>query len=383
MSSMSSAGLKMQLKKHIQDSQTPPAAAEVKAPSFTERASKMEVTAFIREFSILSGAEFPILRSLRLIGSKTTNQHLSATILNMAAKVESGAPLSKAMGEAHWYFDAVAVNIVHAVENSGRLQEGLSYLADLMDHDQDIRDRVTRASLYPVVLGLLAVAVVGLLLLFVVPNFAEYITEAGGKIEGMAAVVFSLSEAVRFPLTIPAVLLTLAGASYGLVSWRKRDEIAFDSFLGRIPIIGRVMTLASLTRFVNMLHMLVSNGIGLLQALELAKGALGNAYLRQVIFDMHASVEQGKSISEPLQNYSRVPDVFKDMVGIGEESGKLPEMLEYLSQVMREEVVRTTDRLTILLQPLMLVFMGFIILTTFVAFFYPYFETLSTLSSIK
>lgn len=383
MSTSVSNDVKFQIQQQMQEVNTTEDGFTAKRPNVFYRAGRIEVASFIREFSILAGAEYPVLRALRLISTKTTNKDLSNTIKTLADKVESGTPLSESMAMFPWYFDGVAVNIVHASENSGRLEEGLTYLAEMLDHDQDVSDRVVQASLYPIVLGALALSVITMLLFSVVPTFAEYITEAGGKIEGMAAVVFAISDALRFPLTIPAIFLGFIAGGYGLYSWRQRDEIGFDTFVGRIPIIGRVMTLAALTRFVNMLHMLVANGVGLLQSLELAKGSLGNAYLRNVINDMHASVEQGKPIAEPLEKYDRVPNVFRDMIAIGEESGQLPQSLKYLSNVMRGEVNRTTDRLTVILQPLMLIFMGTIILGVFVSFFFPYFETLTSLSGIK
>ena len=353
------------------------------APSFFTRASRIEVAGFMRQFGILTGAEYPVVRALKLLAENTSNRNLSSTISQISGLVTTGTTLSQAMSRHPWYFDLVTINIIRAAETSGKLSEGLTYLADQYEYDQEIRDKVTSAMTYPAVLGFISLVVILSLLIFIIPDFGQYLQEAGGKVEGMTGFVFSISQFVSSPVGIPVTVVLLVLPVFGLYQWRRRNEMAFDTFLGRVPIFGRIMMLASLTRFVNMMHMLLVNDVKVLQGLDLAKGALGNAYLRRAIFEMHASVEQGKSMAEPLRDYTNFPPIVRDMIAVGEESGKLPEMLSYLSNSMKMELSRTTDRIMVLLQPFMLVFLGTIVLLTFIVFFLPYFELLSAMSRIK
>ncbi len=384
---MSQDDVKEQIRQQLKGSKA--AGAEDKqeassgAPNLFTRASKLEVASFMREFGILIGAEYPVVRALKLLSENTSNRNMASTVSQLSGLVTTGTSLSQAMSRHPWYFDLVTINIVRAAEASGRLAEGLDYLADQYEYDQEIRDKVSSAMAYPAVLAVISLSVVLALLIFVIPDFGKYLEEAGGKIEGISSFVFGLSSFVSSPVGIPLTIILLILPVVVVYQWRRRDEIGFDTFLGRIPIFGRIMMLASLTRFVNMMHMLLVNDVKVLQGLDLAKGALGNAYLRRAIFDMHASVQQGKSMAEPLGNYSNFPSIVRDMISVGEESGKLPEMLTYLARSMRLELMRTTDRIMVLLQPFMLVFLGSIVLLTFLVFFVPYFELLSQLARIK
>jgi type II secretory pathway component PulF len=368
--------IREQLKATRGDKDTP------QRPTFLQRASRIEVANALREFAVLINAEYPLHRALRLLGANTTNKHLASTIEQIGAQVETGAPLWQSMARHPWYFDGVTVSIARAAEASGKLGEGFGYLADLWEQDQEIRDKLGQALSYPVLLLGAFVVVVCLLLLFVVPNFGRYLGETGAKIEGTAALVYAASNFLRTPYGIPVVLILLAAPVFLLLSWKRRNEMEFDRLMGHVPVLGRLMMLADLSRFVNMMHLLVRSGIGILQGLDLAKGALGNAYLAKIVREMHSSVEQGKSTVAPLENYKDFPNRVRDMLAVGEESGKLEPMLAHLSYSMRGELLRTIDRLMVLLQPIMLILMGIVVLVTFLTFFFPYFDVLFSLSRI-
>ena len=143
------------------------------------------------------------------------------------------------------------------------------------------------------------------------------------------------------------------------------------------------MMVGSLARFVNMLHILTANRVSLLKSLELARGAVSNAYLSKAIGDMITNAEAGKSMAEPIKEYKSIPPVVADMVAVGEESGRLDEMLGFLARTLQADLARTSNRLTVLLQPLMLLFIGGMVLTIILVFFYPYFEILTNISQIK
>jgi type IV pilus assembly protein PilC len=386
---MSQANVKEQLLQQLKASTVNEATHEetetiaTGTPNFFSRANRIEVAAFMREFSILSRAEYPVVRALNLLSENTSNSNLRSTITQISGAVQTGTTLSAAFDEHPWYFDKVTISVVRAAEASGRLSEGLNYIADQYEYDQEIKDKVVTAMTYPAVLTVISFAVIAGVLTFIIPQFGAQLTDAGGKLEGLAAFVFSISQFVSHPIGIAATAAALILPTIGVIQWRRQNEASFTNAVSRIPIIGRIVMLGSITRFVNMLQILLSNDVKALQALELARGAVNNTTLRNAVSDMHANVEKGQAMASALDNYSAFPHVFRDMIAVGEESGKLTEMLSHLAKTMKNDLNRTTDRIMVLLQPFLLVFLGGIVLSTFIVFFVPYFELLTTLSQIK
>ncbi len=357
---------------------------ERKAPGrFSGRADRIEVSGFLRELGTLIEAGYPLPRALALLGRNTSNLDLASTIEDLRTQVEKGGALSKAMGRYPWYFDGVMVNIVKASEGGGKLDRGLEYISDMVDFDQEIRDRVSQALMYPAILFATTSLIVIGMMIFIVPLFAGYVREAGAQFTGMSAIVLGVSEMMRSPAWIVLFLGTIVGVVYGGYRWRQANELQFDTLIGRIPIVGRLMLLAAVARFVNMFHMLTVNGVGLLQTLDLAKGALGNAYLRRAIDEMHASVESGKTLAEPLRKFHAFPPVAADMISVAEESGRLEKVLGSLSKTMRTELRRSATKITIILEPIMLLVLGVVALTVVVSFFIPYFDLLTAVGSMK
>lgn len=350
--------------------------------AFFLRASRTEVAGFFRELAILLRAGYTAPRALRLLATTLTNKDLASAVEAVAEQTDSGVDFSRALGSFPWYFDEVTASVVEASERSGRLPEGAAYLADLMEEDGELRDRIGNAVAYPVVLLGLGALVVFTLLVFVVPTFAGFVLAASGEasLDGAAGVVHKLSMFVRSPLGMFLVPAAIVGAVVALVSFRASNPEQFDRMVGRVPVFGRIMVFRALTRFTSTLRMLTVNGVALRDALRLARGSLQNNYLEGAVDDMVEAAEAGRNFVEPLLEYRQVPPVFIDMLAVGVESGELPEMLHHLTQSMRSRLFRTTDRIMVLLQPLLLIGMGAIVICMFLFFFFPYFDLLMEVS---
>ncbi len=382
---MSTDAFKEQIREQLKANQPDTRDSSPQRPSLLARATRTEVGNSLREFSVLIAADYPLHRALRLLSTNTANKHLASTIEQIAIQVETGAALWQSMARHPWYFDGVTLNVVRAAEATGKLSDGLGYLADLWEQDGEIRDKLWQALSYPMLLIIMFVGVISLLLIFVVPTFGSYMNQMAGrskaKIEGGAALVYAASDFLRSVYGLPVVLFLVAAPIFLIYQFRRRNPLAFDRMLGHVPILGRLMLLAELTRFVNIMHLLLKSGVNLMQGLDLAKGSMGNAYLSQAVDEMHKSVEQGKSMVAPLSHYREFPNRVRDMLAVGEESGRLEQMLGHLSVSMRSELIRIIDRLMVLLQPLLLIIMGVIVLATFLTFFLPYFSVLMDLST--
>ncbi len=352
-------------------------------PSWFARADRQEVVGLMREMSILARGKHSLADALRVLTRAISNKELSGTIGSIAKRVEEGSPLSQAMRDYPWYFSSVTAGVVEAAEVSGSLDGALDQIATNLEDDEAFSTKLVDALLYPAVL-FAAFFIVGFgLLIFVVPQFAEYIVRSGGKLEGVSIAILSISEFFRSWYGVPLIALISVAAFIGIRNLRRRNPLAFEEWLGRVPVLGTILMRASLKRVVATLHLLVSNNVALPRALELCQGITSNAYIRHAVDAMRRNVEAGKSMAEAMREYPRLNPVVVDMVGVGEETGALAEMLGHLDKYLRADFDRLTGRLAVLIQPLVLVLIGGLFVVVFLTFFLPYFEVLTSLSTIK
>lgn len=373
------ARLEAQMKNRMEAADIPPAGA---APGFRARASRVEVGCLLRSFAILVRADYPLPRALETLGRSTSNPDLAQTVRSVGGRVEAGTPLSTAMAAYPWYFDRVVCSTVLAAEQSAQLGQALSFLADDIDEEIEVRDRAGQALTYPaIVLSASALVVLGVLY-FAVPMFQGYLQDAGVKPSGIAAMVYSLSDLVRFPLVPVVIVAGLVGGGLSFRSWHRRDPVGFYRAMGRIPVLGGILMQASLARFVSVFRLLVVSGLPVPMALELAGGTVDNAHLRGVVAAMKHTVEQGRTMGELLRGQRGLPAVFVDMLGLAEETGRLEEILGHLAGTLRGEMSRRVGRISNTAEPLMLMVLGVVVLVIMLAFFMPYIEMLGGLGSM-
>lgn len=350
------------------------------APSVLARASQAEVAAALRGFAVLVAANFQALRALKVLAKNTAHANLSAVFDQVASSVEQGNTLSKSMARFPWYFDSVCIAIIRAAEESSTLERGLDHVADMMEIEQEVREKVASALAYPMVLSTLGIIVVWSLLTFVVPTFAQQVHDAQGHMEGMAAVVLSVSNFVRNPLGVLAIFAVVAGLVFSAARAIQRSNKTPTMLVARLPVFGALVRTATATQFANMLGLMASSGVPLATALDLARGAFAETHLAAATASMYAAVDSGRSLSEATRNAAVFDPLVTDMISIGEESGKLGDMLAYVAKTLRHQLLRSAGRIELLLQPILLIIMGAMVLMIFLSFFVPYFEVLSKLS---
>lgn len=377
--------MSVDIRNQIQQQLDTPASAEGAKPktaAFFQRASSIEVAGFFRELSILLNAGYTAPRALRLLSGTLTNRDLSRSVEAIADETDTGSDLSRALAPYAHYFDEVTCSVVEAAERAGRLPEGAEYLADLMEEDQELRDRIGNALAYPAVLFALGIGVIATIMFFVVPTFASFLMEAtpNGELTGAPAVMYKVSLFLRHPVGLFTVFGGAITTAFLLARFRATRPDVFDRIVGMTPVFGRIMVLRSLTRFSSTLRMLTVNGVTLRDGLKLSRGSLRNRYLEGAVDEMVEAAEEGRDFVEPLLDYALVPPVFVDMLAVGAESGQLPQMLHHMTRSMRAKLLRTTERLMVLLQPLMLVFMGAMVVSMFLFYLFPYFDLLMEVS---
>jgi type II secretory pathway component PulF len=378
------SALKKKIRQQLSEEYNNTASTEAKElgfkPNVFSRAKRTDIANFYRSFAILVGANYPIPRALAMLAKSTHNKDLAASITQIGTQVEQGNALSKAMARFPWYFDSVAVNIIKGGEASGKLAEGVEYLASMLDLEQEIRDRATQTLSYPVIVGGLASLVVGGTVYFAIPMFAQHLANSGLQPSTSASFIFAISDIARSPLVLSLLGVSALASVLAVTKWRRSNPTAFYKAVGRLPVIGKVMMQASITRFVHMLHMMLVNGVNMLQSLDLAKGSVDNAYLQRAIDAMHENVEAGRSMSEALEGFSDLPPIFTDMISLGEQTGRMDEILPALATSLRNDLNRTATRVSTIAEPVLIASLGFVVLGIVLAFFVPYFDMLRGMS---
>jgi len=378
------SALKKKIRQQLSEEYSNTAATESKElgfkPNVFARAKRTDLANFYRSFAILVGANYPIPRALAMLAKSTHNKDLAASITQIGSQVEQGNALSKSMARFPWYFDSVAVNIIKGGEASGKLAEGVEYLAGMLDLEQEIRDRATQTLSYPVIVTGLASLVVGGTIYFAIPMFSQHLMNSGLEPSASARIVFGVSEFARNPVFMSALAVVGLVAVLGGAKWRRSNPTSFYKAIGRLPVIGKVMMQASITRFVHMLHMMLANGVNMLQSLDLAKGAVDNAYLQRAIDSMHENVEAGRSMTDALEGFDGLPPQFTDMISLGEQTGRMDEILPALATSLRNDLNRTANRVSAVAEPVLIASLGFVVLGIVLAFFVPYFDMLRGMS---
>ncbi len=347
----------------------------------TRMAKKKDVAMFFRELAILVEAGYPIMRALTLLANKTTNRHFAGDIDRIAQMVERGNSLGKALANFPWYFPPMTVSMIEAGESSGRLADSLSSIADDFDLDEELSDKIAQAMSYPVLTAIFACLAALVILLFVVPTFADVYEKNNMPLPPLTQLLVWASSTLTdfWWLWLPAIAV-------GIWAVRKRVLQSIDYFDGvflKIPLVRDIIILGAMARFTASLNILVSNGVSILQSIELATGVVNNSAIRKVLMRTRDSVERGKSLAEPLAKAGFFPPIMVDMMMVGEESGTLPFVLGQTTKAMRASLEQMIGRFSVILGPILTLVVGVLVLFVTLSLFIPYFDFMLALANIN
>jgi len=331
------------------------------------------LTVFTRQLSTLISAGLPLLRSLRTLSKQEKNQNLKKIMGVLAESVEGGTTFSEALAQHPKAFNKLYVNMVKAGELGGVLEIVLTRLAEFAEKSQRIRGKVTSAMVYPLVVLTIALAIVGFLMLFIVPKFEAIFKDmlGGRPLPLITQLVVDLSRFVQ-----ENFLLVAGGFVFFVVGLRFAVRLpgaaaTLDSYKLKLPLFGDLLTKTSVARFSRTLGTLVSSGVPILQALQITRDTAGNERVSAAIESIHDNVKEGESMVTPMETSQIFPPMVVSMVQVGEETGQLPDMLTKVADVFEDEVDTSVAGLTSLLEPIMIVMLALIVGTIVVALFLP------------
>ena len=336
---------------------------------------------FTRQLATLIDSGLPLLRGLTVLGKQEPDKVLRSTISKLADTVQGGSTFSDALAQHPKIFNKLYVNMVKAGELGGVMELVLVRLADFQEKAQKLKNKVVSAMFYPVIVLIIAVAIMAFLLVYIVPKFEQIFADMlGGKpLPALTQFVISLSRFVQDQLFLLIAGIVVAGIVLKVLSKMPKGRAFIDMMKLRLPLFGDLTRKSAISRFTRTLGTLVTSGVPILQALNITRDTAGNVVLADAIQDVHDSVKEGESIVTPLEKSGVFPPMVVSMIDVGEETGQLPEMLLKIADVYDDEVDNAVAGLTSLLEPIMIVFLAVVVGTIVIALFLPLISIISNL----
>ena len=336
---------------------------------------------FTRQLATLIDSGLPLLRSLTVLSKQERDAVLRTTINKLSDGVQGGGTFSDSLSQHPAIFNDLYVNMVKAGELGGVLEIVLSRLAEFQEKATKIRNKVTAAMVYPIIVMIMAIAIMVFLLVFIVPKFEAIFHDMLGDkpLPGITLFVIGVSRFVQdhYLVLFGTVIAVVAG--YRFANGTKGGKATIDRFKLYIPLFGDLLRKTAISRFSRTLGTLVTSGVPILQALNITRETAGNMVIANAISQVHDSVKEGESIVQPLEASGAFPPMVISMIDVGEETGQLPEMLLKVADVYDDEVDNSVAALTSMLEPIMIVFLALIVGTIVIALFMPLISIISGL----
>src|SRR4051794_30497574 len=345
----------------------------IKIPGLSGRVKSKVLTTFTRQLATLVDAGLPLLRGLRVLEKQEKNPTLKNIIGELALSIEGGSTFSEGLAQHPKVFNRLYVNMVKAGELGGVLEVVLNRLSEFMEKAQKIKGKVIAAMFYPVAVMVVAVVIMGVLMVYVIPQFKSVFAGMleGAQLPSFTRFVLAISDAIK-----DHFLITLAGVAvvviiFMLIIRTKLGRRIFDKFKLKMPVVGPVVSKVAISRFTRTLGTLVSSGVPILQALTIVRETAGNVIVSSAVNAVHESVKEGETITAPLEASGVFPPMVISMVDVGEQTGALPEMLLKIADNYDDEVDNAVAAMTSLLEPIMIVFLAVIVGSIVIAMFLP------------
>lgn len=339
-------------------------------------------TLFTRQLATLLRAGMPILRSLEVLARQQAEGGFKHAIEEVAETIRTGGSLSDGLSRFPKFFEPLYLNMVKAGEAAGALDLVLERLADFLEKSQKIRSKVKSAMMYPLIIMGVAAGVVGALVVFVIPRFESIFANMlkGQSLPALTQFVLGVSRFVQeqVGLSVAIVLVGIFGLRF-LIStklgqrWWHRAQLL-------LPLLGDLVLKAAVARFSRTLGTLLSSGVQILEALHITRDTAGNVHVAEAIDSVRLRVKAGDGVAGPLDQTGVFPAMVASMIEVGEETGKLPDMLNRVADTYEEEVDNAVAALTSILEPLMIVLMSVVVGTIVIALFLPLVRIIQNLS---
>ncbi|MFD2164959.1 type II secretion system F family protein [Thalassotalea euphylliae] len=334
-----------------------------------------DIAQVTRQLATMLTAGVPLVQSIEMIGKGHDNANMQKLLGDINLKLSSGIPLSDCLREHPKYFDDLYCDLVASGEQSGALETIFDRIATYKEKSEALKAKIKKAMTYPISVLVIAFIVTAILLIYVVPVFQEIFNGFGAELPAFTQFVISISEFMQAYWYIGLAALFGAGFLFKRThrnSQKFRDSV--DRAILKLPVVGEILDKAVVARYARTLSTTFAAGVPLIDALESAAGASGNAVYRDAIMEIRSEVSSGMQMNLAMRNSQIFPDMVIQMVAIGEESGAVDDMLAKVANVYEAEVDNAVDNLTALIEPMIMSFLGVVIGGLIIAMYLPIFQ---------
>lgn len=331
---------------------------------FKPKVKKRELVVFTRQLSTMISAGVALDRCLSTLQNQAESDHFADVIGEIAKAVQAGAPLGDTFAHYPDVFSDVYVNMVKAGETGGILDDILKRLATQVEQDASMRKKIKSAMAYPIVIMSITVAAFFGIMIFIIPKISKILTDLGGpdaQLPIYTRVLLSISSFMQqfaIPITILIIIAVVLIRRYIRTP---AGKYKFHALLLRVPIIKEIIVKVAIARFARTFTSLMSAGVGVLDALAVTGGAIGNKVIEKELEEAAKQVKNGKQLSEPLSKSPHFPPIVSQMMAVGEETGKIDEILVKVADFYEEEVSVVIDGLAAIIEPIMIVVLGSVV----------------------
>lgn len=333
-----------------------------------------DLSMFCRQMYALTRAGIPIVQAVTGLAEMSRSEVLKEALLAISVRLKSGSSLATAMQEHDKVFSHIFVSLVHVGENTGRLDEAFKRLMQHIELERETRNRISQAFRYPTIVMSAMILAMAIINLFVIPSFSKVFKKLGENLPLPTQILVATSE---FTVNYWWVILIVVGMFVAaLMSWKKTEQggLRWDQFKLRIPIIGSILNKIALSRFTRSFAMMAESGVPIVQSLGIVGATLGNRYIESSIGNIRRGVERGDSLARSAAATQMFTPLILQMIAVGEETGALDKLLHDVSDFYEEEVDFQLKKLADAIEPIVLVFMGVLVLILALGVFLPMWE---------
>jgi type IV pilus assembly protein PilC len=354
---------------------------EFSMPTFgTTKVKTKDIAIFFRQFSVMIDAGLPLVQCLEILAANQENQTFQKTLTGVRTTVEGGATLANAMRQYPNIFDDLTTNMIEAGETGGILDIILQRLATYVEKAVRLRSAVKSALIYPVAVVSMAMLIVGALLKWVVPIFANLFAGLNVALPLPTRITMGLSQFVQTFWWI--IMVGGIGLWFGVKQIRKnpRGRYYFDKMLLNLPVVGGLLRKIAVGRFTRTLGTLITSGVPILEGLSITAKTSGNAVLEEALMKVRKAIEEGRTIVDPLRECGVFPNMVTQMIGVGEATGAMDSMLQKIADFYEEEVDAATKDMLAMLEPVIIGILGISVGGIVISLYMPLFAMIAKLA---
>lgn len=326
-----------------------------------------DVVDFTRKIAMMLNAGLTIIDSLDILKKQTTKPAILQLMHQIDEDVRAGNALSAALSKHHEYFNNLYISLVKAGEASGKLDEILLKLADNLDKQREFRGKVKGALVYPAIIVVAMLMVMFVMITFVIPKLLNLYKDFNIDLPFTTRMIIVISD--FFQKTWILLAFGIGGLVYAFQKWKRspRGKLTIDTFMLKVPLVGKVMSVSALVDSTRTLSILIASGVSILEALEIVMGTTDNIVYQRAFEAVYSDVEKGKSFGQSLDDQHIFPPILVQMAGVGEQTGNLDDTLARISRYFELESEMAVKALTTLIEPAILVvlgvFVGFLVMS--------------------